>query len=90
MAVKIRLTRTGRRNKPFHRLGAFDTRTRRDGKAIESLGHYDPYAVKDEDKFKFDKERIEYWLSVGALPSETVGSMLKRLNILKPEAATKK
>ncbi len=87
MAVKIRLTRTGRRNKPFHRLGAFDSRTRRDGKAIEGLGHYDPYAEKDEDKFKFNKERIEYWLSVGAQPSETVASILKRLDIKKPEAA---
>jgi len=84
MAVKIRLTRTGRRNKPFHRLGAYDTRTRRDGKAIENLGHYDPYATTDETKFKFDKARIEYWLSVGAQPSEAVTPMLKRLKISKP------
>lgn len=89
MAVKIRLTRTGRRNKPFHRLGAYDTRARRDGKAIENLGHYDPYATTDENKYKFNAERIQYWLSVGAQPSASVAPMLKRLKIEKPTAVTK-
>ncbi len=81
MAVRIRLKRMGRKNKPFFRIGAFDAREERDGKHIENLGHYNPLEKDDDKKVVLNKERIEYWLSVGAKPSETVGSFLKRNKI---------
>ena len=83
--VRIRLTRTGRRNRACWRVGAFDQRTRRDGAPIEYLGSYDPSREKDEDKVALNRERIEYWLSKGAQPSETVASMLKKLGIQVPK-----
>lgn len=76
MAVRLRLTRLGRRNRAFFRLGAFDSRTRRDGRAIELLGHYDPCLSDETKKYSLNRERIEYWLSVGAKPTETVASIL--------------
>lgn len=75
--VRIRLARCGRRNKPYWRIGAFDKRTRRDGKPIEYLGSYDPHQERPEDKIKINRERVEYWLSVGAQPTETVADLLR-------------
>ena len=68
----------GRRHRSFFRLNAIDSRAPRDGKVLERLGWYDP-ASRDPDKqvdLKID--RIQYWLSVGAQPSETVADLLKR------------
>ncbi len=76
--VKIRLTRCGRRNAPYWRIGAFDSRTRRDGRPIEYLGSYDPHQEKDEEKITFDRERVEHWLSVGAQPTDTVAQLLRK------------
>lgn len=81
MAVRIRMKRMGRRNRAFFRIGAFDSREERDGKYIELLGHYDPIEKDESKKVVLKKERIEYWLSVGAKPSETVGSFLKKNKI---------
>jgi len=86
MAVRLRLKRMGRKNLPFFRLCAFDSRTRRDGRAIEELGYYDPRQALDEKKFSLNRERISYWLSVGARPSETVQSMLLNNGIPVPGA----
>jgi small subunit ribosomal protein S16 len=83
MSVRLRLKRLGRRNLAFFRIGAFDNRTRRDGRAIEELGHYDPHANED-DKYSLDTDRIEYWLSVGAKPTETVASILLKNGISIP------
>jgi small subunit ribosomal protein S16 len=58
-------------------VGAFDARTRRDGQPIEYLGSYDPHQEKPEDKLQVNKDRVEYWLSKGAQPSETVAKLLK-------------
>ncbi len=81
MSVRLRLKRTGRRNRPFYRIGAFHHTTRRDGKPVEDLGWYDPL-IRDSDKnFEIDVERAKYWLSVGARPSETVRSFLKRRGV---------
>lgn len=81
MAVHLRLKRTGRRNRPFYRIGAFHHTTRRDGEPVEDLGWYDPL-VNDRDKcFKINEERAKYWISTGAKPSETVRSLLKRRGI---------
>ena len=81
MAVKLRLKRTGRRNLPCYRLNAIDSRTPRDGRVIEELGTYDPLQKEPEKQISFKRERIEYWLSVGAQPSETVANLLERVGI---------
>jgi small subunit ribosomal protein S16 len=81
MAVKIRLKRLGRRNRPFYRVCVFDARTRRDGAPIEELGAYDPMAESFGEKVKVKEDRLSYWLSVGAQPSETVASFMRKLGI---------
>ncbi|HGY91344.1 MAG TPA: 30S ribosomal protein S16 [Planctomycetes bacterium] len=89
MATVIRLTRRGRRNAPFYRIGVFDVRTRRDGRAIENLGHYNPLAKGDGPQFELNVERAKYWISVGARPSATVASFLKREGVAPVEKAKK-
>ena len=79
--VRIRLTRMGRRNQPKWRIGVFDKRTRRDGRAIEYLGHYDPGKEKPEEKISVNEERVRHWLSRGAQPTETVAGLLKNIGI---------
>ncbi len=79
--VRLRLKRMGRRNRAFFRLCAFDAREERDGRSIEQLGTYDPMEKDEEKKVVLKRERIEYWLSVGAQPTETVASILKKNNI---------
>lgn len=78
MAVKIRLTRKGRRNLPFYRIGVFDVRTKRDGKAIEYLGTYNPLEPDEAKKYVLKKDRAEYWLSVGAKPTVQVWNIMKK------------
>ena len=82
MAVKLRLKRTGRRHLPCYRLNAVDSRAPRDGRVIEELGLYDPLQKDPEKQINFKRERIEYWLSVGAQPSETVANLLEKAGIL--------
>jgi small subunit ribosomal protein S16 len=82
--VKLRLCRAGKRNAAYWRLGAFHKKDRRDGKPIEYLGSYDPHAESIEDKYSLNEERIKYWLLVGAQPSETVASILRKVGIKKP------
>ncbi|MGE4157466.1 MAG: 30S ribosomal protein S16 [Planctomycetota bacterium] len=87
MAVRIRFSRTGRRNQPYMRLGAFDSRTKRDGKPLEILGNIDLHGKTLEEKYRFNAERIRHWLSLGALASENVQVVLKKLKIEKPAKA---
>ena len=78
MAVRIRLKRLGRTHRPFFRVCAMDSRTPRDGRVIEELGYYDPM-VKDTDaRAILKRERIDYWLGVGAKPTEKVGVLIKK------------
>ena len=78
MAVKIRMKKMGRAHQPFFRVCAIESRAPRDGKTIEELGHYDPL-VKDTDaRAILNGERIAYWLSVGAQPSENVAVLVKK------------
>jgi small subunit ribosomal protein S16 len=78
MAVRIRLKKLGRKHRPFFRMVAIDSRAPRDGKVIEELGHYDPL-VKDTDaRAVLNGERIAYWMSVGAIPSENCGVLIKK------------
>lgn len=76
MAVAIRLRREGARNHPFYRVAVADQRSPRDGKFIELIGHYDP--KKAGENFTIDLSRAEYWLSVGARPSQTVMSIINK------------
>ena len=78
--VVLRLKRLGRRHRPFYRLNAMDKRAPRDGRVIEELGWFDPIAPEDK-QLSFKADRIDYWLSVGAQPSRTVASLLKRADI---------
>ncbi|MBL7222203.1 MAG: 30S ribosomal protein S16 [Phycisphaerae bacterium] len=81
MAVRLRLKMMGRRHRSFFRLSAMDSRVPRNGRSIEELGWYDPNAKTPEKQVSLNRERIEYWLSVGAQPSETVSDLLKRNGI---------
>ena len=82
--VRIRLTRMGAKKRPFYRVVAADARSPRDGRCIEQLGYYDP--MKKPFDLKLDLERVDYWLSVGAQPSDTVGNLIKRARTAPVEA----
>ncbi|MFD6373093.1 30S ribosomal protein S16 [Micrococcus luteus] len=75
MAVKIRLKRFGKIRAPFYRVVVMDARTRRDGRAIEEIGKYHP--TEEPSFIEIDSERAQYWLSVGAQPTEQVAALLK-------------
>jgi len=81
VAVKLRLKRFGRRHKPYYRIAAMDIRRPRDGRTVEELGIYNPNEKEAEKQVRLERERIEYWLKVGAQPSDTVRSLLKRSGI---------
>ncbi|MEZ5988329.1 MAG: 30S ribosomal protein S16 [Planctomycetota bacterium] len=84
MTVRIRLRRTGRRNRPCHRLCVIDQRTRRDGRVLENLGLYDPLAPKAEEQLQIKGDRIVWWVANGASLSETAASLVKRAGIELP------
>lgn len=83
MAVRIRLSRTGRRNIPLYRISVFDSRTRRDGPYLENLGTYDPRQEKPEKKIALNVERYRYWTSMGARPTESLERILEHTGTLK-------
>ena len=76
MAVRIRLARYGAKKRPFYRIVVADGRYPRDGRFLENVGTYNPMTEPNEVTLK--KERIEYWLGQGAIPSDTVNSLLKK------------
>lgn len=76
MAVKIRLARHGTKKKPFYRIVVADGESPRDGRYLENVGTYDP--LIDPAKVTLKPERIRYWIDQGALPSDTVRSLLKK------------
>ncbi|THA24281.1 30S ribosomal protein S16 [Streptomyces sp. RKND-216] len=75
MAVKIKLKRLGKIRSPHYRIIVADSRTRRDGRAIEEIGLYHP--VQNPSRIEVDSERVQYWLGVGAQPTEPVAAILK-------------
>ena len=81
MAVKLRLKRLGRSHGAFFRLNAIDARTARDGRVIEELGYYDPRNKEQGKQFVAKLDRCRYWLDQGAIPSETVSSLLKKSGV---------
>lgn len=80
--VRIRLRRVGRKKAPAYRIVVADSKSPRDGKFIEIIGQYAP-RLSDEQKLNLDSARATYWLSVGAQPSDTVRSLLRRAGVLK-------
>lgn len=83
MSVRIRLRRDGAKKRPFYHLVAADSRRARNGRFIEQLGYYNPIvAAADEPKMLLKEDRIRYWLSVGAQPSETAAALLKKQGLL--------
>jgi small subunit ribosomal protein S16 len=81
MAVRIRLRRTGRKNKPQYRIVVADSRSPRDGRFLEIIGQYAPR--QGEKALNLDTGRANYWLDKGALPTDTVRSLLRKAGVLK-------
>jgi len=81
MAVRIRLRRVGRKKQPLYRIVVTDSRSPRDGRFIETIGSYNPR--QSESALQLKTERADYWLGVGALPSDTVRSLLRKAGLLK-------
>ena len=88
MAVRLRMSRGGNTHRPFYRVNAIDTRSKRDGRVIEALGTFDPLHKDEGQQVNLKLERCAYWLSVGAQPSETVAGLLKKQG-LNPTPGTK-
>lgn len=78
MALKIRMRKQGRTNRPFYRIVLTDSRSPRDGKYIETLGWYNPLEEEKTKNLRFIPERVSHWLSHGAILTEKVESLLKR------------
>ena len=76
MAVKVRLKRMGRRNKPFYRIVVANSEARRDGRFLEIVGTYNP--LPDPAEVTFKNERVQYWMNQGAIPTDTVKNLLKK------------
>lgn len=85
MAVKIRLQRFGAKKRPYYRIVAADSRSKRDGRFLEQIGTYDP--MREPAELKFQADRLEYWLSVGAQPSDTAASLIRRYRRESPAQA---
>ncbi|MBD9075097.1 30S ribosomal protein S16 [bacterium] len=88
MAVKLRLKRMGSKAKPFYRIVAADSRSPRDGRFLEVVGTYNP--VKGQEVVTVNEEKAMYWLSNGAIPTDTVRSILSKQGIMKKFAESKK
>lgn len=83
MAVKIRLARHGAKKRPFYRIVAADNDSPRDGRFLEKLGTYNP--LQDPAQVVLNTERVKYWIGQGALPTDTVKTILKREGVFAAE-----
>ena len=86
--VKLRLKRMGAKKVPFYRIVAADATVKRDGRFLEILGTYDPN--KTENQVKLENEKVLNWLNVGAQPTDTVKTILRKSGLLKEFADSKK
>ena len=84
--VTIRLARRGSKKRPFYHLTVAEKSAKRDGRFIERVGFYNPVAHGNDEELRIDLERVDYWLSRGAVPTDRVGSLVKRWR--KQQAAT--
>ena len=75
--VTIRLARGGAKNRPFYHVVVTDSRNSRDGRYIERVGFFNPIAKGSEERLRLDSERVNYWTSKGAQPSERVAKLIK-------------
>ena len=80
MAVKIRLRRTGAKKQPSYRIVVADSRSPRDGRFLENIGHYNPRT--EPPTFELDEERARHWLSLGAQPSDAVARLLEKKGVI--------
>ena len=78
MAVRIRMKKMGRTHRPYYRVCAMDQRSPRDGRVIEELGTYDPMCPETDARVTLKNDRIDYWLGVGAQPSDKVAVLIKK------------
>ena len=74
--VTIRLSRTGAKKRPFYHIVVTDSRNKRDGRNIERIGYFNPMAVEHEQSLRVDRDRYDYWVSVGAKPSDRVSKLV--------------
>jgi len=87
MSARIRLVRKGKKNRPFFRIVAVSREKDGHGDVLETLGHYDP--LPDPAVVEVNEERVQYWFGVGAKPTETVMSLLKKKGIPTPASLQK-
>jgi small subunit ribosomal protein S16 len=78
VAVRIRMKKLGRKHRAYFRIVAIDARQPRDGRIIEELGSYDPMVKNTDERVQLKPDRVKYWISVGAQPSEKVAVLLKK------------
>jgi small subunit ribosomal protein S16 len=89
VAVRIRMKMLGRKHRHYFRIVAIDGRQPRDGRVIEELGSYDPSVKNTDERVRLKPDRVKYWMSVGAKPSEKVAVLLKKyMDKIEQEAAT--
>ena len=79
MAMKLRLTRMGCKKRPFYRIVAMDSATRRDGRALEYIGHYNP--MTEPAEITVDAEKVAKWIGLGAKPTDTVAALLRKAGV---------
>ncbi len=85
--VTIRLSRGGAKGRPFYHLAVSDSRRARDGRYIERIGFFSPFATASEERLRIDLGRYEYWLGVGAQASDRVAALVKEYRQLTPAQA---
>lgn len=81
MSVRIRMKKMGRKHRPFYRICAMDIRRPRDGRVLEELGTYDPLVPDTDARAIMNGERVQYWLGVGAQPSDKVAVLIKKYGL---------
>ncbi|MCL4155827.1 UNVERIFIED_CONTAM: hypothetical protein GTU68_025973, partial [Idotea baltica] len=89
MAVRIRMKKMGRTHRPFYRVCVMDQRSPRDGRVIEELGFYDTSVPETDARVRLKGERVDYWLGVGAQPSEKIAVLIKNKEYTPAPAAPK-
>jgi small subunit ribosomal protein S16 len=90
MALKIRLQRHGASHRPFYRMVVTEALARRDGRFVEVLGTYEPQAKRAEDELSLKLDRVDYWKSVGAKPTDTAASLIRKARRETPAEASAK
>jgi small subunit ribosomal protein S16 len=87
--VRIRLSRMGRKHRPFYRINAIEKRNQRDGKVLENLGWYNPVAPAESEQVSIKEDRVKHWLGSGAQPSDTCKDLFVKAGILDAEERQK-